>query len=136
MKILNEKLPSKSNLVQLFSLFFVTFKHLSHVLTLPTLSSFYINGLEEGCAHLPEILTSTYGIKLKLVPVIALNKRRQYMTLSPRMLFWTQCKKGFDPSFLSDPPFWHSYFSGKIDPPLIRLKRVVILGCFHITPRV
>ena len=28
--------------------------------------SVYINGLEEGWAQLPEILTSTYGMKLKL----------------------------------------------------------------------
>ena len=40
-----------------------------------TLHSLYINSLEEGCAHLPEILTSTYGMKLKLGPVIALDKK-------------------------------------------------------------
>ena len=40
-----------------------------------TLRSLYINSLEEGCAHLPEILTSTYGMKLKLGPVIALDKK-------------------------------------------------------------
>ena len=39
---------------QVFSRFFITFEHLRHVLTLRTLSSLYINGLREGCAHLPE----------------------------------------------------------------------------------
>ena len=34
----------------------------SHVVTLRTLRSLYINGLEEVCAHLPEILI---GMKLK-----------------------------------------------------------------------
>ena len=66
-----------------FGLVFMTFAHLNHVVTLRTLSSLYIiNGLEEGFAHLLEILTSTYGIKFKLRSVIALDKGRRYMTFS------------------------------------------------------
>ena len=65
-----------------FYFFFITYEHLSHALTLRTLSSLYINGLEEGRAHLPETLLSTYGMKLKLGPVIAFDKRRRYRTLS------------------------------------------------------
>ena len=94
MKILNKKWPSKSDIVQLFSLFFIAFEYLSHFLTFWTLSSSYINGLEEGCAHLPETLTSTYGMKLKLGPVITLDKRKQYMTLSPKMLFTDTVRTG------------------------------------------
>ena len=44
-----------------FYFFFITYEHLSHALTLRTLSSMYINGLEEECAHVPEISFSTYG---------------------------------------------------------------------------
>ena len=69
-EILYENLPSKSNLIQLFRLFFIAFEHLSLVLTFGTLSSLYINGSEKGCAHLPEILISIHGTKLKLGPVI------------------------------------------------------------------
>ena len=69
-EILYEKLPSKSNLIQLFRLFFIAFEHLSFVLTFGTLSSLYINGSEKECAHLPEILISIHGTKLKLGPVI------------------------------------------------------------------
>ena len=65
-----------------FYFFFITYEHLSHALTLRTLSSLYINGLEEECAHVPETLFSTYGMKLKLGPVIAFDKRRRYRTLS------------------------------------------------------
>ena len=61
--------------------FFITYEHLSHALTLRRLSSLYINGLE-GCAHLPETLFSTYGMKFKLGPVIAFDKIRRYRTLS------------------------------------------------------
>ena len=57
-----------------FSTVFMTFEHYSQVLTLRIL---YINSLEEGFAHLPEILSSSYGMKLKLGPVIALDKRRR-----------------------------------------------------------
>ena len=46
----------------LFYPFFMTFEHLSHFLILSTLSSLHMNDLEEGCAHLPEILN---GMKLK-----------------------------------------------------------------------
>ena len=88
---------------QVFSHFFITFEHLRHVFTLRTLSPLYINGLREGCTHLPEILSSTYGIKLKLGPVIALDKMRQYMTL--KNYIRTQSGEGFDPPFLSDPHF-------------------------------
>ena len=109
---------SKNNLVQLFSLFFITFEHLSHVLTLRTLSSLYINGLEEGCAHLTETLTSTCGMNLKLGPVIALDKRRRYMTLSPKMLFTdTVWREISSPLFIWSPPSWYPYFSGRMDPP-------------------
>ena len=43
-------------------------------------SSFYINSLEEGCRKLPEIITSAYGMTLKLEPV--LDNRRRYVTSS------------------------------------------------------
>ena len=56
--------------------------YLSHALTLPTLSSLYINGLEEEYAYVHETLFSTYGMKLKLGPVIAFDKGRRYRTLS------------------------------------------------------
>ena len=46
----------------LFHPFFMTFQHLSYFLSLSTLSSLHMNDLEEGCAHLPEILN---GMKLK-----------------------------------------------------------------------
>ena len=130
------KIPSKNSLVQLFSLFFITFKHLSHTLTLHTLSSLYINGLEEGCAHLPKTLTSTYGMKLKLGPVIPLIKGDDTWHYHPKCYWRTQCGDGFDPPILSDPPSCYPYFSGRMDPSLIHLYVVVILDCFHITPRV
>ena len=59
-----------------FYFFFITYEHLRHALILRTLSSLYINGLEEEYAHVPETLFSTYGMKLKLGPVIAFDKRR------------------------------------------------------------
>ena len=65
-----------------FYFFFITYEHLSHALTLCTLNSLYVNGLEEECAHVPETLFSTYGMKLKLGPVIAFDKRRRFRTLS------------------------------------------------------
>ena len=65
-----------------FYFFFITYEHLSHALNLRTLSSLYINGLEDESAHIPETLFSTYGMKLKLGPVIAFDKRRRYRTLS------------------------------------------------------
>ena len=65
-----------------FYFFFITYEHLRHALILRTLSSLYINGLEEEYAHVPETLFSTYGMKLKLGPVIAFHKRRRYRTLS------------------------------------------------------
>ena len=54
----------------------------------------YMNYLEEDCEHLLEILNGKklkymagpYGMKLKLGPVITLDKRRRYMTLS----LWSQ----------------------------------------------
>ena len=46
------------------------------------LSSLYINSLEEGCRKLPEIITSAYGMTLKLEPVIVLDNRRRYVTPS------------------------------------------------------
>ena len=64
-----------------FYFFFITYEHLSHALTLRTLSFLYINGLEEECAHVPETLFSTYGMKLKLGPMIAFDKRRRFRTL-------------------------------------------------------
>ena len=94
MKIFNEKYPAKCNLVQLFSLFFITFEHLRHVLTLRPLSSLYVNGLGEGFAHLPETLTSTYGMKLKLGPMTALDKMRRYRTLSPKIVFMDTEQRG------------------------------------------
>ena len=53
------------------------------------LSSLYINSLDEGCRQLPEIITSAYGMTLKLEPVIVLDQRRRYVTPS----FWwlTSC---------------------------------------------
>ena len=51
----------KKQLIHFLS-FFMTFKHLSHFLILSMLNSIHINHLEEGCAHLPEILN---GMKLK-----------------------------------------------------------------------
>ena len=65
-----------------FYFFFITYEHLSHALNLRTLSSLYINGLEDESANIPETLFSTYGMKLKLGPVIAFDKRRRYRTLS------------------------------------------------------
>ena len=65
-----------------FYFFFITYEHLSHALTLRTLSSVYINGLEEEFAHISETLFSTYGMKLKLGPMIAFVKRRRFRTLS------------------------------------------------------
>ena len=59
-----------------FLAFFMTFEHQSQVFTPSTLC---INSLEEGCVRLPEILTFIYGMKLKLEPMIALDKRRRYM---------------------------------------------------------
>ena len=128
---------SKNNLVQLFSLFFITFEHLSHVLTLRTLGSLYVNGSEEGCAHFTETLTSTYGMKLKLGPVIALDIRRRYITLSPKnVIYRHSVERGLIPPFLSDPPFLLSLLLWEDGSPLMHLYGVVILGCFHITPRV
>ena len=61
----------------------MTFENFSHALNLRTLTFSYIQGLE-GNAHpaSPEILISTYGMKLKLGPVIALDERRRWMTPS------------------------------------------------------
>ena len=84
--LLNEnpwwKITFEKQFSSTFYFFFITCEHLSDALTLRKLSSLYINGLEEGCAHLPETLFSTYEIKLKLGPVIAFDKRRRYRTLS------------------------------------------------------
>ena len=77
-----------------FNLFFIIFEPFRHILTLRTLSSLYINDLGEGCANLPETLTSTYGMKLKLGPVIAFDKRRRYRTLSPKKLFTDTERRG------------------------------------------
>ena len=65
-----------------FYFFFITYEHLSHALTLRTLSSLYINGLEEEYAHVPETSFSTYGMKLKLGPMTAFGKGRRFRTLS------------------------------------------------------
>ena len=48
----------------------MTVEHRSQVLTLRTLGFLCINSLENGCTDLPEILTSTYEMKLKLGPAI------------------------------------------------------------------
>ena len=64
----------KINFIRLFSLFFKTFENFNHDLTLHTLSSVYIHGLKGG-PH--EILTSTYGMKLKLDLVLAFDRSRQ-----------------------------------------------------------
>ena len=66
-----------------FYFFFITYERLTHALKLCTLNSLYVNGLEEECAHVTETLFSTYGMKLKLGPVIAFDKRRRFRTLSP-----------------------------------------------------
>ena len=48
-------------------------------LTLCTLSSVYIHGVNGGFIHpmTPQLPTSTYGMELKLEPVVALDRRRR-----------------------------------------------------------
>ena len=76
MKMIYEKWPSKKLLT-------MTFEHLSQVLTLRTLGSLCINSLENGRTDLPEILTSTYEMKLKLGPAIKGDDTWQHVIYGP-----------------------------------------------------
>ena len=67
----------KINFIRLFSLFFKTLENLNHDLTLRTLSSVYIYGLKGGMYTPHEILTSTYGMELKLELVLVFDGSRQ-----------------------------------------------------------